>query len=260
MRDDAFRAFLLPRLSARAVGSYLSNLRAVERLLHIDLDAAPVDGARIEVFRERLERVMPLARARDCVSALRQYAAFQNGCDMPPSKSLPSVPKQPPRHPLVTAAATSDLMRLYADILEELRERGVTRTANGPVGDYGELLFARAFGWTLASNNAGHHDAVDAKQVRYQIKARRVGKGPGSRQLGALRRLPEAHFDVLAAVLFGRDMQVLRAALIPYATVSTRARRVEHTNSWRFILSDDLWHESGVQDATDALRAVSEQV
>ena len=150
-------------------------------------------------------------------------------------------------------------MRLYVDVLEELRSRSILRTANGPVGDYAEVLFARAFSWTLAGNSAAHHDATDVTGIRYQIKARRVS-GPGSRQLGALRSLPEANFDVLAAMLFDRDMQVLRAALIPHRVVVAHATRVEHTNSWRFILNDGVWLLPQVHDVTGALRAAAQQL
>lgn len=47
--------------------------------------------------------------------------------------------------------STADILRLYAASLEELRRRGVLRSANNPSGDYGELLFSRAFGWQLST-------------------------------------------------------------------------------------------------------------
>ena len=260
MKEDAFRAFLTSRLRPHAVSSYLANLRAVERRLHVDLDADVIDDSHIVDMREALiVGGMPIARARDCASALRQYVAFQDGAAVQPrvvKRVLPAHhPAPPPR--FVAEASVSELMRLYADVLGELRAREITRTANGPVGDYAEWLFARAFGWTLAGNSAAHHDATDTAKTLYQIKGRRIGDGPGARQLGALRRLPEAHFHVLAAVLFDRDMQVLRAALIPHSVVLDRAKRVEATNSWRFTLSDAVWTLPAVRDATEALRTAA---
>jgi len=50
---------------------------------------------------------------------------------------------------------------------------------------------------------------------------------------------------------------VLRAALIPYAIVEQRATFVEHTNSHKFMLRDDVWNAAGVKDVTDRLRAVA---
>jgi len=79
-------------------------------------------------------------------------------------------------------------------------------------------------------------DATDAARVRYQIKGRRLTTHNNSRQLGALRDLSAQGFDVLAAVLFQEDYRVLKAALIPHARIGDLAKRVERTNSWRFLL------------------------
>jgi len=46
-------------------------------------------------------------------------------------------------------APVSALLELHGDVLAELRRREVVRSANNPTGDYGELLFSKAFGWTL---------------------------------------------------------------------------------------------------------------
>jgi len=55
-------------------------------------------------------------------------------------------------------------------------------------------------------------------------------------------------FDHLAAVLFDPGVRVTRAAIIPHEVVVARARRVEHTNSWTFMLDDRVWKDSGVRD------------
>jgi hypothetical protein len=75
-----------------------------------------------------------------------------------------------------------------------------------------------------------------------------------SRQLGALRDLPAQAFDVLAAVLFQEDYRVLRAALIPHGRVLELAKRVERTDSWRFLLRDAIWSVPGVRDVTADLQ------
>jgi hypothetical protein len=97
-------------------------------------------------------------------------------------------------------------------------------------------------------------DATDVAEVRYQIKGRRLTPHNNSRQLGALRELPAQGFDVLAAVLFQEDYRILRAALIPHARVVDLAKRVERTNSWRFLLRDAVWSVPGVRDVTADLR------
>ena len=254
MREDAFRAFLTPRLSARAVGSYLSNVRAVESLLGLDVDAVNLREGAVAMLCERLrDEGMPRARASDCGSALRQYAAFfGDGTNRGGMEHEPAPAGE--RSSWIAEASVAELLRSYAQISDELRDRGVVRTGNGPIGDYAELLFCRAFGWTLAGNSAAGYDAVDAAGARYQIKARRLtGRNP-SRQLSALRRLEEQPFQTLAAVLFDEAFDVHRAVLLPYDVVVGAARWTAHTNSWRLILSDRLWTAPGARDVTAELR------
>ena len=143
-----------------------------------------------------------------------------------------------------------DLLNLHADALDELRRRKTIRSSNNPVGDYAETLFCRAFGWEQAANSEKDADAIGSDGVRYQIKGRRLTRHNGSRQVGALRRLPEKNFDILAGVLFKEDFSVLRAALVPHAVVAKRASYVDATPSWRLLLTDDIWCCEGVVDAT----------
>lgn len=148
------------------------------------------------------------------------------------------------------------LLRLNAEVLEELRRREILTTSNAPLGDFAEWLFRRAFGWTPAGNSAKDVDAVGADGTRFQIKARRLNRRNGSRQLGALRRLDEGHFDYLAAALFNEDFTIMRAALVPLVIVQQQAVKVDATNSWRFLLRDQVWDEPGVQDVTTTLVAI----
>ena len=163
------------------------------------------------------------------------------------------------RSQLVRKRSVSALLNLYAEILEELRDRGVVRSANSPVGDYAEHLFATAFNWTLVANSAAGYDAVDGK-TRYQIKARRLHSHNRSRQLSFIRRLPERNFHYLAGVLFNEDYTVLRAALIPHALLAGNCRFSTHANGWLFMLEDNVWDWSGVKDVTTKLKAAAKRI
>ena len=145
----------------------------------------------------------------------------------------------------------SELLALYSDVMGELRQREIIRTANNPIGDIAEYLFCDAFGWMQEPNSSKSFDAVGDDGTRYQIKGRRIHAHNKSRQLGAIRDLEG--FDVLAAVLFDDDFQVMRAALIPADVVKKRASYVARTNSNRFMLQDVVWQEPGVQDVTARL-------
>jgi hypothetical protein len=146
------------------------------------------------------------------------------------------------------------LLVMHAEGSEELRRRGVIRSSNNPIGDLAEHLFCRAFGWKQAPSSKRGADATDAAEVRYQIKGRRLTPHNNSRQLGALRELLAHGFDVLAAVLFQEDYRILWAALIPHARVVDLAKRVERTNSRRFLLRDAVWSVPGVREVTADLR------
>src|SRR3989304_1084090 len=65
----------------------------------------------------------------------------------------------------------SDLLGLYAHVVEELRRRGVTRSSNNPVADYAEYLCERALSLTRTETSAKGFDATDSAGTRYQIKA-----------------------------------------------------------------------------------------
>jgi|SRR5580692_8842615 hypothetical protein len=149
------------------------------------------------------------------------------------------------------------LLALHAKLGDELRSRGVTRSANNPTGDLAEYLFCRAFAWKQAGNSNANVDAIGSDGTRYQIKGRRITRHNKSRQLSAIRDLGGSHFDLLAGVLFNEDYTVMRAALIPHAVAIDRATFVEHTNSHKFLLRDDIWNAPGVRDLTQELRAVT---
>lgn len=148
----------------------------------------------------------------------------------------------------------SALFELHTELMAELRRRDVVRSANNPTGDYGELLFATAFGWTLNNNSSADADALDAQGLRYQIKSRRLATPKGSRQLGFIRRLPDKPFDNLAAVLLDAKFRVIRAALIPFDVVEPRSAYVDSVKAWRFILRDSVWDIPGVTDVTAELQ------
>ena len=154
----------------------------------------------------------------------------------------------------------AELLAGYGEIMGELRRREIVRSSNGPVSDYAELLFCKAFGWKRENNSAAGYDAKDRKAVRYQIKARRLTRHNSSRQLSAIRNLEKKPFDYLAGLLVDENFQVIRAALVPVKIVRARSVHVSHTNSWKFLLRDDVWAEKGVRDVTEKLRTAARSI
>lgn len=64
--------------------------------------------------------------------------------------------------------ATRELLKLYTNVLGELRRRDVVRSSNNSVADYSDLLICSAFGWTREGNSKSEYDAFDG-EIRYQI-------------------------------------------------------------------------------------------
>ena len=157
----------------------------------------------------------------------------------------------------IRSLTVSDLLSTYAAVLDELRRREIVRSSNSPLSDYAEILFCKAFDWSRENNSAAGHDATDAVGTRYQVKGRRLTRHNASRQMSAIRNIDATPFDYLAGVLVDESFQVVRAALVPIAVVRARSVHVGHTNSWRFLLRDDVWKHPDVRDVTEKLQAVA---
>jgi len=155
---------------------------------------------------------------------------------------------------LLGSLTTLDLLSLYASVLNELRDRGVTRSTNNPVADYAEALVSEALGLSLNPKSTTGFDAVDGEGVRYEIKARRLTPHNSSRQLSAIRGLDDRHFEYLVGVLFGEGFEVHRACVVPYEVVVNNSTYRTHTNAWVFHLRDEVWRLPSVRDVTDPVR------
>ena len=74
--------------------------------------------------------------------------------------------------------------------------------------------------------------------------------------MSAIRNLDATPFDYLGGVLVDDGFRIIRAALVPVVVVRDRSVHVAHTNSWKFLLRDDVWTLPGVRDVTAELRAI----
>lgn len=160
-------------------------------------------------------------------------------------------------HPAdLRSLSVPDLLALYSRIIEELRQRKITRTSNNPVADYAEYLCEKALFLSRSKNSTKGFDATDSNGVRYQIKGRRITRYRSSCQLGLLRELDDKPFDFLVGILFREDFQVLKACLLPIDQVHTHSKYIARSNSWRFILRDSVWSLPGAIDISAKLAAV----
>jgi hypothetical protein len=154
--------------------------------------------------------------------------------------------------------SVGELLAGYAQVLAELRRRGVVRTNNAPAGDYAEWLVARALGGTLAEDNsAKSYDLMLPAGERLQVKARVVSEPPKSGQLqtSAFRSWD---FELAALVLLrDTDYGVVRAALVPAEVVREQSRFAAHTNAHSVHMNSRLMGHARAVDITAQLRTAA---
>ncbi len=134
------------------------------------------------------------------------------------------------------------LLRLNAQTIEELINRGVVRTRNNPVADYCEWLVSNKLGIELLENSQEGFDAIDKNGIKFQIKSRRHSAMNNSNQLGVIRNLEKRPFDYLIAVIFDWDYSVIFAVKIPVNSIEKYARFSKHQNGYILNLRGD-WIE-----------------
>lgn len=153
-----------------------------------------------------------------------------------------------------TGLSVRDLLNTHSAVLDELRRRGIVRSANNPTGDYAEWLVSSKLGLTLAGNSVKGFDATDAGHIRYQIKARRVHAHNVSTQLSPVRNLAGNDFDFLIAVVFDSAWNVNLAAKFTHKAVQKLAIYRQHVNGHVMHVHRSIFSVAGVEEITKALR------
>lgn len=152
---------------------------------------------------------------------------------------------------MLTPLSDRQLLELHCNILAELRNRNVVRSANNPVADYTEGLIAKALNLSLEVGSKAGYDACSTDGTRYQVKGRRLTKANNSTQLSAIRNLDRAPFDFLVPVIYDSQLVVQYSAIIPIAVVQRLGKYVAHTNATTFYFRRNVLDEPDVVDITD---------
>jgi len=147
-----------------------------------------------------------------------------------------------------------ELLQLFSELIEALRNKELIRSTNNPVADFTEYLVAKTFGYSLENNSKEGFDAIDKTGIKYQIKGRRIHSRNNSRQLGVIRNLDKKHFDFLIAVIYGEDFSLLEAYQIPYDLILPYSRFSEHQNGNILILRGAILAEKEVLKIDNELR------
>lgn len=144
----------------------------------------------------------------------------------------------------------SDLLGIYGQVLHELNERKVIRSANAPTGDYAEWLVQRALGGELQPNSNKSADLI-VRRKKIQIKARVLSdpEKSGQRQLSPFRSWD---FDDAVIVLFNHRYTVRRATRIKVDELKAAAREDRWVSGYRVIARDALLDHG--RDITEKLQ------
>ncbi len=148
---------------------------------------------------------------------------------------------------------TPELLRCYADLMDNLKERNAVRTYNSPVADFAEWLVAQKLKLSLERNSNAGYDATGSEE-RFQIKCRRLTPSNNSRQLSVIRNLGDEKFDYLIGVVFERDFTVKEAYKIPHGIIADYAKFSKHQNGHILQLKGDILRDSKVEDITHVLK------
>jgi len=121
-----------------------------------------------------------------------------------------------------------ELIDTYSGILDELRERGLIRTKNAPVGDLAEYAASIAYSGILEKNSAKSYDLLSGDGRRVQVKVRNVSAGTSPSQIFSAIR--SDGYDVCLFVLVTDNWVTVAKEWSP-ADVKEHGRYQAHTNS-----------------------------
>jgi hypothetical protein len=123
--------------------------------------------------------------------------------------------------------AVRELLALWASSLRELRDRGVVRTFNNPIGDVAEELVAQHYGGERGSFSQKTWDVRVGREL-LQVKALRRTGVRTRRNLSPIRS--DDGYTAVIVVMFTEDLRVEEALRVPREVVNELFPRRAHVN------------------------------
>lgn len=131
-----------------------------------------------------------------------------------------------PIHDLKTLSVR-DLLALWASTLRELKDRGVVRTFNNPIGDIAEELVAVHYGGERGSFSQKSWDVRVGDEL-LQVKALRRTGARTRRNLSPVRS--DEGYTAVVVVIFTEDLRIEQTLRIPREVVNELFERRAHVN------------------------------
>lgn len=145
------------------------------------------------------------------------------------------------------ALSDDEVPQVWARSMQELRVRGLVRSANNPVSDIAERLASEHLGLELAPKSSQGHDAIASDGTRYEVKSRRLTPQNQSRRMGVIRKLDRAEFDFAVAVIFDEFLTLQEMWKIPHAAVVHHSKWVQTLNGHVFYCQPPLTSDPRVE-------------
>jgi len=144
----------------------------------------------------------------------------------------------------LNSLSVRELLALWASTLRELRDRGVVRTFNNPIGDIAEELVAIHYGGERGSFSQKTWD-VRAGGELLQVKALRRTGVKTRRNLSPVRS--DDGYTAVVVVVFTEDLRVEQAIRIPREVVNELFERRPHVNGRVITLTRVLLEHPAVE-------------
>ena len=136
-----------------------------------------------------------------------------------------------------TSRSTRELLADFAAIMRTLRERGVVRTNNNPIGDIAEAIVAEHYGGERGSFSQSGWDVLLPDGERLQVKALRRTGARGRRNLSPIR---DSDYDAVIVVIFDEDFRVIEGLRIERATVEALFHHRPYVNGRIITVTEKL--------------------
>jgi hypothetical protein len=120
-----------------------------------------------------------------------------------------------------------ELLQVWAQSMRLLRERGVVRTYNSPIGDIAEEMVARHYGGVRGSFDQAAWDVAVGDEL-LQVKA--CWRAGAKSKLGFSPIRHREGYTAVVLVVFGADMLVEEAWRIPREVVNELGKFNSHVN------------------------------
>lgn len=127
----------------------------------------------------------------------------------------------------IASMSVRELLSLWASALRELRDRGVVRTFNNPIGDIAEELVAQHYNGERGSFSQKTWDVRVGREL-LQVKALRRTGARSRRNLSPIRS--DDGYDAVVVVIFTDDLRVDEAFRIPREVINELFQRRAHVN------------------------------